>query len=264
MTFPSACSAARVSGEDGVLVFDQSRFIHPQPALMLLRLENAERITRWTVQEIQRSVVKHKEFLESLEHDSDWAFSVKIHAFLEALVTSLIATYSGNFRLGALASRLPMSSSDGLSKLELVKENNLMSPERIKFIKKIGEIRNKLAHDIKMIEGFKFPDYIKSLDNNQLGQWKRCLSCSLSMSEHEDAEDYFNLAETNPRDVIYLGLVDVVCTIEGDKVTFNAHSMCEDNARVDTMAALESYQSELGNECQERSHTFSIELDEVF
>jgi hypothetical protein len=156
-----------------------------------------------------------------------------------------------------------MSSSEGLSKLELVKANKLMRPEQIGFIKKIGEIRNRLAHDVDMIEGFKFQDHIASLDKNQLGQWKLCLSRSLSTRDEGDAEDYFNLAESEPRYIISAGLLDVLCLIEGSKAEFLAHSKAEEVAKVDTLEILESYQAKSGLKSEEYSYTFSIELDDT-
>lgn len=121
---------------------------------MLIRLENAELLARRTFQEVQHAILQHKDFLDALQDDSDWAFVIKIHAFLEVLLTSLIRSHSGDFRLGDLASRLPMNSSDGISKLELVKANHLLSPEQMRFIRRIGELRNRLAHEVGMVDAF--------------------------------------------------------------------------------------------------------------
>jgi hypothetical protein len=81
---------------------------------MYVRLENAKQFVRRTYQEIKDAIKQHEQFLFSLEDDSDWAFVIKTHAFLEVLITSLIRSHSGNFRLGAIAPRLPMNSSDGI------------------------------------------------------------------------------------------------------------------------------------------------------
>ena len=126
---------------------------------MYIRLENAELLTKRTFQEVQHAILQHKDFLDALQDDSDWAFIIKIHAFLEALLTSLIRSHSGGFRLGDIASRLPMNSSDGISKLELVKANKLLSAEQMRFIRRIGEIRNRLAHEVGMVDAFSLVDY---------------------------------------------------------------------------------------------------------
>jgi hypothetical protein len=102
---------------------------------MYVRLENAELFIRRTCQEIQHAILQHKEFLGALQDDSDWAFVIKTHAFLEAILTSLIRSHSGGFRLGDIVSRLPMNSSGGISKLELVKANQLLSHEQMRFIR---------------------------------------------------------------------------------------------------------------------------------
>ena len=86
---------------------------------MYVRLENAQQFVKRTYEETIGAIKQHEQFLFSLEDDSDWAFVIKIHAFLEVLITSLIRSHSGNFNLGEIAPRLPMNSSDRISKLEL-------------------------------------------------------------------------------------------------------------------------------------------------
>ena len=143
---------------------------------MYLRLENAELLVRRASTETEHAILSHKDFLDSLQSDSDWAFVIKIHAFLEALITSLISTYSGAFQLGNIASRLPMNSSDGISMLELVKANSLLSLEQMRFIKKLGEVRNQLSHEVSLVDSFSFAEYISILDGNQLKNWRRDLT----------------------------------------------------------------------------------------
>jgi hypothetical protein len=223
---------------------------------MYVRLENFELLTKRTFHEVQRAILKHKDFLDALQGDSDWAFVIKIHAFLEALLTSLIRSHSGDFKLGGIASRLPMSSSDGISKLELVKANALLSPEQMRFIKRIGEVRNLLAHEVGMVDSFLFSDYISKFDGNQLKNWRRDMTYFLAEDKINHLSD---VAVAEPRSLITEALLDLICQIEGSMVLVDITSESHDVGLEDTKQLVDSLVEKLGIEVETRTH--SVELD---
>jgi len=205
--------------------------------------------------EIEQAILSHRDFLDSLQGDSDWAFVIKIHAFLEALVTSLISSYSGAFRLGDIASRLPMNSSDGISKLELVKANSLLSLEQMRFIKKFGEVRNQLAHEVSLVDSFSFVEYISKLDGNQLKNWRRDLTFFLI---EDDGRNHSDLAVADPRLAITEALLDLVCHIETSKVVNDIDSESQKVMKVDTKELVDSLAEKLGVEVASSTHSFEV------
>jgi hypothetical protein len=222
---------------------------------MYLRRENAELLLRRASTETEQAILSHKDFLDSLQSDSDWAFAIKIHAFLEALITSLISTHSGAFRLGNIASRLPMNSSDGISKLELVKANSLLSLEQMRFIKKLGEVRNQLAHEVSLVDSFSFAEYISILDGNQLKNWQRDLTFFLI---EDDGKNHLNLAVSDPRLAITEALLDLICHIETSKVFRDIDSESQNVMRADTKELVDSMAEKLGVEVASSSHSFEL------
>lgn len=222
---------------------------------MYIRLENAELLTRRTFQEVQHAILQHNDFLDALQEDSDWAFVIKIHAFLEALLTSLIRSHSGGFRLGDIASRLPMNSSDGISKLELVKANQLLSPEQMRFIRRIGEIRNRLAHEVGMVDAFSIVDYVSEFDGNQIKNWRRDMTYFLLEDENRFSSD---IAVNDPKSAITEALLDIICQIEGSRVLVDINSDMQDVAKEDTKQLLDSLVEQQVIKMVESAHTFEL------
>jgi hypothetical protein len=214
---------------------------------MYVRSENADQHIRRTGERVKDAITKHEQFLSSLKDDSDWAFVIKIHAFLESLITSLVNSHSGEFRLGAIAPRLPMNSSDGICKLELVKANQLLSSEQMRFIRSLGEVRNQLAHDVCMVEAFSFDEYIGRLDSNQKKNWKR----DLTYYAVEDPSRHFpEAAITEPRVTIAEALLDLICTIEGSIVLVAMIKEGDDIAKEDTKQLIDSFIATTGAEVE--------------
>lgn len=222
---------------------------------MYIRLENAELLTRRTFQEVQHAILRHNDFLDALQDDSDWAFVIKIHAFLEALLTSLIRSHSGGFRLGDIASRLPMNSSDGISKLELVKANQLLSHEQMRFIRRIGEIRNRLAHEVGMVDAFSIVDYVSDFDGNQIKNWRRDMTYFLLEDENRFSSD---IAVNDPKSAITEALLDIICQIEGSRVLVDINSDMQDVAKEDTQQLLDSLVEQQVIKVVESAHTFEL------
>ncbi|RZG09022.1 hypothetical protein EXT48_02315 [Pseudoalteromonas sp. CO348] len=120
--------------------------------------------------EMRAKFNENKDLLLKLVEEDDWSFVIKIHAFIEAMVTELIITQISDSRIKSTVERLPLSDGQA-SKLKMVKELNLLNSNERKFIRYFSSLRNELAHNIENVN-FTFEGYINSLDKNQknLGQ----------------------------------------------------------------------------------------------
>lgn len=222
---------------------------------MYVRLVNAQQFAKRTYEETIGAIKQHEQFLCSLENDSDWAFVIKIHAFLEVLITSLIRSHSGKFNLGEIAPRLPMNSSDRISKLELVSANQLLSTEQVRFIKMLGEVRNRLAHDVRMVDAFSFEDHIAALDANQKKNWRRDLSHFLLGDPSRHSPD---VALIDPREAITGALPDIICKIEGSRVLVSLSKEGDVVAKKDTKQLIESLIETSGATVETRTHSIDL------
>jgi hypothetical protein len=222
---------------------------------MYVRLENAQQFAQRTYQEITNAIKQHEQFLVSLEDDSDWAFAIKAHAFLEVLVTSLIRSHSGNFNLGEIAQRLPMNSSDKISKLELVSANQLLSTEQVRFIKMLGEVRNRLAHDVSMVDAFSFEEHIGTLDANQKKNWRRDMSYAFLEDPSQHSPD---VSLNDPRKSITCALLDIICTIEGSRTLAVLSKDSDAIAREDTKQLIESLIKTSGATVETGTHSINL------
>ena len=80
-----------------------------------------------------------------LLEQSDWAFIVKAQAILETAVTSLLVAHLGKPELGDfVAEDMEMSQ-----RIKMLSALNLCSPAQREMMRRLGNLRNKLAHTAK-------------------------------------------------------------------------------------------------------------------
>ncbi len=80
-----------------------------------------------------------------LLEQSDWAFIVKAQAILETAVTSLLVAHLGKPELGDfVAEEMEMSQ-----RIKMLSALNLCSPAQREMMRRLGSLRNKLAHTAK-------------------------------------------------------------------------------------------------------------------
>lgn len=129
--------------------------------------------------------------------NNDWEFVIKTHALLEGLVTSLISwrlDSSPGKSVAPVVERLDLGDVQR-GKLAFAKHLELLTPEFVKYIQKICEVRNKLVHKIENVN-FSLSKYIESLDSNQLKELKRTLGAYIDDSSKADFE---KLLKSNPQ-----------------------------------------------------------------
>ena len=95
-------------------------------------------------------------FLERLlDEQDDWSFVIKVHALAEAALTYLLTTAVGREEL------LTMGDARR-GKLAIAESLRLLDPRRVVFLRALGRIRNRFAHDVKYA-GFRIEDYARLL-----------------------------------------------------------------------------------------------------
>src|SRR5882672_547760 len=104
-------------------------------------------------------------FVNLLLKEDDWSFVIKLHALVEAAVAHTLAATCGE-KLLDVFSRLELGSST-IGKLAFAKALDLLDEGERKFIRRLSEIRNSFAHDVRQA-GRTLADYVSKLDKNQL------------------------------------------------------------------------------------------------
>ncbi len=105
-------------------------------------------------------------FLKGLyDHEDDWSFVIKTHAFLEAALTHLLADHLGKEDLVPVFAYLE-TSNVRTGKLAFVKAFDLLDKRARRFIHTLSELRNDLVHEVSNV-GFSFAAYVSSLSDKQ-------------------------------------------------------------------------------------------------
>lgn len=105
-------------------------------------------------------------FLRGLyDHEDDWSFVIKAHAFLEAALTHLLADHLGREDLLPVFAYLE-TSNVRTGKLAFVKAFDLLDKGARRFIHTLSELRNDLVHEVSNV-GFNFAAYVSSLSDKE-------------------------------------------------------------------------------------------------
>ena len=105
-------------------------------------------------------------FLKGLyDHEDDWSFVIKAHAFLEAALTHLLADHLGREDLLPVFAYLE-TSNVRTGKLAFVKAFDLLDKGARRFIHTLSELRNDLVHEIGNVS-FNFEAYVAQLSDKE-------------------------------------------------------------------------------------------------
>ena len=103
-----------------------------------------------------------KEAISNLDTDDDWTFVIKIHALLEASLNMILIHNLGKKMTPFIVLLETGNIENG--KLAWVKQLELMPKQHMDFIRILGPLRNKLAHNPKNLE-FSFSEWITNLED---------------------------------------------------------------------------------------------------
>jgi len=102
------------------------------------------------VRDVSQELAIDSEFLFGLLRLDDWSFVIQLHALVEAAVTHLLVHSTREGRLQTFYQRLALQN-ERTGKLAVVSALELLEPWHIRHIKALSGLRNRLAHDIRMV-----------------------------------------------------------------------------------------------------------------
>jgi hypothetical protein len=118
------------------------------------------------IAEIENQLGLPAGFLRGLyDHEDDWSFVIKSHAFLEAALTHLLAEHLGKEDLLSVFAYLETSNVH-TGKLAFVKAFDLLDKGARRFIHTLSELRNDLVHEVSNV-GFNFATYVAQLSDKE-------------------------------------------------------------------------------------------------
>ncbi len=118
------------------------------------------------IAEIEKQLGLPPRFLRGLyDHEDDWSFVIKSHAFLEAALTHLLADHLGKEDLLPVFAYLE-TSNIRTGKLAFVKAFDLLDKGARRFIHTLSELRNDLVHEVSNVN-FNFETYLEQLSERQ-------------------------------------------------------------------------------------------------
>jgi hypothetical protein len=118
------------------------------------------------IAEIENQLGLPAGFLRSLyDHEDDWSFVIKSHAFLEAALTHLLADHLGKGDLLPVFAYLE-TSNVRTGKLAFVKAFDLLDKGARRFIHTLSELRNDLVHEVSNVN-YSFDTYVAGLSDKE-------------------------------------------------------------------------------------------------
>lgn len=106
-----------------------------------------------------------KGFYDQLLKDDDWSFVIKLNALFEAACAHALSTRLGAAELIDQFARLELADPTR-GKIKFLLTLACITPEQAKFLTRLAELRNKLAHDVSKAS-FTFRSYVTGMDSNQ-------------------------------------------------------------------------------------------------
>ena len=157
--------------------------------------------------DLQNKIGLRSDFFKDLMKEDDWSFVIKLHALIEAIVTSLLVFHFNEKKLTQIFSRLELSNKT-TGKLAFLRETGLLGNDNIRYIFTLSELRNKLVHNVENCN-INLVEFVDSLDKNQL----------------KNFAIFMRPSESIVRDIIKMG--------HGENLDKNLIRQCEINALVD-------------------------------
>src|SRR5436190_16465076 len=139
---------------------------------------------------LEQTLGLRHDFCEDLRMEDDWSFIIKLHALLEAALTTLIVETLGKDSLRSIFSEIEMSR-DRVGKVAFASALELLTDYERRFIVKLSELRNRLVHNIANVT-FNLKAYVDSLEKNQKAAFVHAFSLMNEKDEEfESMRSYF-------------------------------------------------------------------------
>ena len=159
------------------------------------------------INELENEIGVPKGFFDSLSHEDSWSFIIKLHAFLESLLSiSLSLSLHQNSLLDEFIA-LPMSASK-YGKIIFAKKIGLLDSEMVRFFRSLSELRNLLVHNVSNVT-FSLKKYYEDLPTKQKDSFYKKFSIGLIRSGDDNLTNKI-LFEESPQTAIHLGGIAIV------------------------------------------------------
>lgn len=160
------------------------------------------------LEKLETAIGLPPKFIEALTEEDDWSFVIKSHAIIEAAIGQMLALQFDP-RLSDIVHRMPLSG-DRFSKISVIKKLELLDSPSIAVIQRIGQIRNRLVHDVKHLS-FNIESYFRSLDVKDRKQFASQLSRMAAETDNSEFNDFLDeaLAEY-PKELLSLAILYVL------------------------------------------------------
>ncbi|HEX4976128.1 MAG TPA: hypothetical protein VFV48_09625 [Pseudomonadales bacterium] len=181
---------------------------------MPIHKKYAKEISKGIEAELRTRIFGSLDFMSRLDNDDDWSFVIKVQALIEAAVTEAVIAKVGEGAIQGIVERLPLADKQ-VGKLALAKQLNLMSKEQLRFVRRMAELRNRLAHRVQDLN-FNLSEYVDALDQSQLRDWKE--SVAWFAIGRDDPQPWLQGAKEKPRLVLYFSVVMLLSLLHLAKV----------------------------------------------
>lgn len=177
---------------------------------MPIKQEYAREILTGIETEFRAKIFGSLGFLDRLDNDDDWSFVIKVQALVEAAVTEAIVAKLGKVAVKNTVERLPLADEQ-IGKLALAKELNILTKEQRRFVRKMAELRNRLAHRVQDID-FTFKAYLESLSDAQAREWRESVVWFAAGKKHP--QSWLDVAQKKPRFALYFAVFMLLAMLQ--------------------------------------------------
>jgi hypothetical protein len=135
-------------------------------------------------------------FVIGLPKEDDWSFIVKIHALIEAAVTTQLSE-SIDPRLTLVFEQLELSDPRK-GKIAFTKALNTLDSNQRRFIRFLSELRNDLVHNVRNVS-FNITAHLSTLDKKQRANFIDAITYFVTNAEFDRSQ-----AAKNPKTIIWV------------------------------------------------------------
>ncbi|MCR9770308.1 hypothetical protein ACP6H9_26615 [Vibrio harveyi] len=147
------------------------------------------------------------ELFSLLDDNNDWAFIIKLSAYIELLLNNALQKRLKEPGLKSLVLSSPLYGRN--SKTQLAYDLDVITKSQSSFIQQVVEMRNVCAHDYLSVD-FQLSEYITNMDKNQRKAWVR----KLNYFEGEATEPMGQLIRDMPKYGLIIGTLILSSTME--------------------------------------------------
>lgn len=148
-------------------------------------------------------------FFRKLIDEDDWTVIIKLHALLESVLSHALADALKHPELISLFAELPMSDAR-FGKVKFLRELNLIADEHMKFIYRLSQLRNEMAHDARNVT-FSLKDYVGKMQPNEIKAFFNAI-VGKEFAQKWTPERLAEYKET-PKKTLVLGTFSVLATL---------------------------------------------------